>query len=523
MSHVIPFTISQVASVSVAAVNASGANTSAAGGGAYRFAGIVLSESGEPNKVHAINSDNLTKVLGNAQHPTKGQSALSMRYLKEAVNSGEGFVVPVVGIDAQRPVIGIKEGSVEGDPHIAVARVTPFANVVSAEADELIALYPIDGDVSQRTVSIKPLAERAGFYTLKLIKNNANGTSIDLINTVVSFDPEAKDEFDQTAYVADVLEKSGYIKIVFAAGFDESSFTELLDVQFSGGTRGNMNALQPSDYDQAITALRNYMSEYEAVLGLGILEPTVIQQLQGVARDRRIDAFFDVPPTLTHSEAVAWMNTSAFDSQESCFYHFPFKATDLFFTGAKAVWGISSIAYGAKLKGVQSVSSSVGGYHFSPAGSDRGAITRGGVEPLEGVGEPDYSAMVAARINKVSTDDGRLIIDDALTATSTNTYLKFQHVVSTFNSISRRFYKAAMKLKHQPDGITIDALNDVLKKIGEDYVGVGALVKPRDPNDGDQPFSWAINQIDLDLIEVVYYGCPTGTSRRIAGVPIVLK
>lgn len=523
MSFVIPFTVSQVASVSVAATNASGATTNAAGGGAYRFAGIVLSESGEPNKVYAVNSGNLTQILGNAQHPSKGQAALSMRYLKEAVNNGQGFVVPVVGSDAQRPIIGLKEGATEGEANIAVARVTPFANIVSAEADELLAIYPVDGDVTDRSLSISPIPDKVGYFALKLTKNFANGTSVEQISKIVSFDPEAKDEFNQTAYIADVLEKSGYIKIVLAEGFDSSSFSELLEVQFTGGSRGNLNALQPSDYEKAISALRNYMSEYEAVLGMGILEPTIIQQLQGVARDRRIDAFFDVPPTLTHEEAIAWMNSSAFDSQESCFYHFPYKATDLFFTGAKSVWGISSIAYGAKLKGVQSVSSSVGGYHFSPAGSDRGAITRGGVEPLEGVGEPDFEAMVTARINKTSTDDGKLIIDDALTATSTNTYLKFQHVVSTFNSIARRFYKAAMKLKHQPDGITISSLEDVLRSIGEDYVAVGALVPPRNPEDGTEPFTWRVEQKDLDLIEVTYYGCPTGTSRRIAGIPIVLK
>lgn len=523
MSQIIPFQVSQVASVSVAAINASGATTSTTGGGAYRFAGIVLSESGEPNKVHAVTGDNYTAILGNPLHPVKGSSAMSMRYLKEALANGTGYVVPVVGSDALRPVIGIKAAPSADAAQVAVARVASFGGDIITENDELLAIYPTDGDVSARTISIKPIDAKAGYFTLKLTKAFSNGTVEIQLNEEVSFDPEALNEFGQSAYIADVLENSGRAAIAIDSSFDETAFTQVDDVQFTGGTRGNLNDLEPTDYAKAITELRNYIGAYEAVLPLGILDPVIIKDLQGIARDRRIDAFFDVPPTLDYAAANEWMNTSGFDSQESAFYHFPYKATDLFFTGAKAVWGISSIAYGAKAKGVQSVSASVGGYHFSPAGVERGAITRSGVEPLPNIGEPDYELMVQARINKVSTDEGKLIIDDALTATSSNTYLKFQHVVSLMNSISRRFYQAAMKLKHQPDGITIAALNGVLRSIGEDYVAVGALVTPRDPNDGDQPFQWAVVQKDIDLLEVTFYACPTGTSRRIAGVPIVLK
>lgn len=523
MSQIIPFQVSQVASVSIAAINASGASTSTTGGGAYRFAGIVLSESGEPNKVHAVTGDNYLSLLGNALHPIKGVSAMSMRYLKEALTNGSGYVVPVVGSDAARPVIGIKQADVENGSQVAVARSASFGSDVSISTDELLAIYPTDGDVTARTISIKPIDGQDGFYTIKLVKSYANGATEIQLDDTVSFEPEALNEFGQSAYIADVLEKSGRIAIVISTGFDDSAFTQLDEVQFTGGTRGNLNALQPTDYAKAITELRNYTGAYEAVLPLGILEPAIIKDLQGVARDRRIDAFFDVPPTLTYEGALEWMNTGGFDSQESAFYHFPYKATDLFFTGAKAVWGISSIAYGAKAKGVQSVSASVGGYHFSPAGVERGTITRSGVESLPNIGEPNYELMVDARINKVSTDEGKLIIDDALTATSSNTYLKFQHVVSLMNSISRRFYQAAMKLKHQPDGITMAALDGILRSIGEDYVAVGALVTPRDPNDGDQPFQWSVTQKDIDLLEVTFYACPTGTSRRIAGVPIVLK
>lgn len=523
MSQIIPFTVSEVSNVTVGAINASGANTKASGGGAYRFGGIVLSQSGEPNKVYAVNGDNYQSILGKPLHPVKGTGALSMRYLKEALASGNGFVVPVVGSDAKRPVIGVKAPVSEDPAHIAVARVVDFGIEVSTEVDELMAIYPVDGDVTNRAVSITPVFDKAGYFTLTITKNYASGSKEKQLEQVVSFDPEATDEFGDSAYIADVLEKTKLVSIAFSADFDPVEFKTLNDVQFTGGTRGDLNNVQALDYTKAITALRNFSGAYEAVLPLGTQDPVIIKDLQGIARDRRIDAFFDVPPTLTHEAAIAWMESSAFDSQESCFYHFPYKATDLFFSGAKAVWGISSIAYGAKVKGVQSTSSSVGGYHYSPAGTERGTITRSGIEPLANIGEPDFGAMVKARINKLSTDDGKLIIDDALTATGTNTYLKFQHVVSMFNSMSRRFYSAAMKLKHQPDGITITALNDIMRDIGEDYDAVGALSKPRNPDDGDLPFTWEIKQADIDLFEVVFYACPTGSSRRIAGYPVVLK
>lgn len=522
-SHLIPFTISQVANVSVAAINASRTNSTGAGGGNFYFGGVMPSQSGEPNKVYSINSDNYKDVLGEALHPSKGSAAMSMRYLREAVDVGAGYVVPIVGDGAQRPVIGVKAPAAEGEPHVAVARVVAFETDVTTDADELLAIYPADGDVSQRSVSITPIADKAGFFDLTLTKTLASGSVRTQLQREVSFDPTAKDDSGNHAYIVDVLESSGLINITLAVDFDAESFTSLSSVQFSGGTRGDFNAIDPASYEKAVSALRNFVGEYHAVLPLGLVDPVVIKLLHGIVRDRRIDGFFDVPPTLNYADAIEWMNTSGFDSNASCFYHFPYKASDLFYAGAKAVWGISSIAYGAKLKGVQSVSPVVGGYHFSPAGSERGVITRSGVEALPNLGEPDYEAMVTARINKVSTDDGTLVIDDALTATKANNYLRFQHVTSIINSISRRFYKSAMKLKHQPDGITLEALDDLMRAIGEDYTAVGALVTPRDEADGEAPFQWSIEQKDIDLIEVIFYACPTGTSRRIAGVPIVLK
>ncbi|TMO87708.1 hypothetical protein [Pseudoalteromonas ruthenica] len=520
----IPFNVSQVAQVTVAAIDASRTKSTGAGAGNYNFGGVVLSQSGEPFKLHRINSDNIEAQLGEPLHPRQGLAAMSLRYAKEAVRGGEGYVVPVVGADAMRPIIGVEAPAVEGDPVVATARVTPYTGDVSLEAGELMALYPVDGDVTNRTISITPIADKEGFYNLLLVKNHTNGAQETKLDVEVSFDIEALDDYGNPAYIEDVLDDDTPIRVVVSDTFAATSFSNLAAVNFTGGTRGDLNALQATDFDTAISVLRNAMVEYLAVLPLGVLDPVVIRKLQDIALERRIDGFFDVPPTLSYADAISWMNDNAFDAQSSCFYHFPYKTNDLYFSKNKAIWGISSIGYLAKCKSVASVSGAVGGFHISPAGSERGVIERSGIEPLANMGEPNYEAMVTARINKVSLHRGTLIIDDALTATKVNNYLRFQHVTSLFNAISRRFYKAAMDVKHSPDDVTMDNLNSLMRDIGAQYIGAKALVTPRDPErDGTEPFKWTIKQIELDLFKVEWWACPTGSSRRIAGSPIVIR
>ena len=168
--------------------------------------------------------------------------------------------------------------------------------------------------------------------------------------------------------------------------------------------------------------------------------------------------------------------------------------------------------------------SDVGGWHYAPAGLSRAIIDRQNITRLSGIGTIDREAYVTARINPVSVAaDGSVYIDDSLTTYSKNNYLRFQHVSSLMNAIARNFYEVAQAIKHEPDGVTQESLTNALTDLLDRFYAAGALVTPRDESQGSDPYVVKVTQKDIDLWEVEWSVCPTGTARRILGKPILMR
>ncbi|MGL4899401.1 MAG: hypothetical protein ACRC4U_04985, partial [Shewanella sp.] len=259
-----------------------------------------------------------------------------------------------------------------------------------------------------------------------------------------------------------------------------------------------------------------------AIVGLGLEDATVIEGLVEVANGRRIDMFADVVAS-SYAAAVAKMKASAFNYERLAMYFFPYTAKDPYY-GIAASWPISGIAFAAKAKGVAVTVGGAGGWHYSPAGVERGIINRKEVKPFAGLDEPDYEALYAARINKLAlSPTGQLMIDDAITTRVKADYLLFQHISSTMDAISRDFANLAATVKHEPDAITHDGLLRGMTSILDTYVASGALVAPRDPDDGESPYVLEVVQVAIDYWEVRWAACVTGSSRRILGVPALIR
>ncbi|MDF5088805.1 hypothetical protein P3597_26405, partial [Vibrio parahaemolyticus] len=130
-----------------------------------------------------------------------------------------------------------------------------------------------------------------------------------------------------------------------------------------------------------------------------------------------------------------------------------------------------------------------------------------------------------ARLNKLGTDEnGNLFIDDSLTSSAAENYLRFEQIVSIADAISRDFYALGNRLKHQPDGATLEGLTDGMASILEGYEAVGALVTPRNPDqDGESAWTLEIKQVEIDYWKVTWSFCPTGSARRILGEPVLIR
>lgn len=521
----IPSSLTNVAAVGVAPINASATVAAGGSGGASVFGGVVFSPKGKPFSLLSVNVDNWQSVLGKPFRPAIGKGAQFLRVLGEAVTGGDGYVVRVVPSTAKYPVLTIGATDGETGINITAATALSFGTTPALAEGDLFAIYPVDGSSDARSIELKPIAGTSNF-TLSLYAADATGEEYLENSWTVSMNPEALDDLGYSLYITDVLVRTNaQLQIVVSDTADlRSAIASVAKTAFVGATGGSFADLQQADWDKAFATLNNSMVGFTAVLGMGATDPLVVKKVVEVADARLIDAFADIDAS-SYAEALTAMQAAAYNSERLSIYFFPFSAKDPYYSGSRAVWPISGVAFCAKAAGVAKVEGAVGGWHYSPAGVERGVITRKECQPFDGLDAPNEDLMYKARINKLGlTASGVLMIDDALTTHQKEDYLRFQHVTSTMDAMSRDFYAMAKNLQHEPDGITEESLTKGMTAICDGYVASGALVPPRNPDeDGTSPYVLSVSQVAIDQWQVSWACCVTGTSRRILGVPALIK
>lgn len=549
----ISFSVGQAAGVAVMSVNAD-ANLTNTSGGASVFAGLVISRRGAPGKVLKVDDATYQSVLGSPIHPRLGAAFEPYRQVERAVKGGSGYVVRVCAKDMKVPGISVsvvgkakaakasKELSVEPTETTVNPGVTLSVSVASTATTQSVTFTPKetpqikgeekalffikDGDASQnRTLSLTRDDEESELFTLTLKEKQTDGSIEVLESHQVSFNPEGTNDMGQPAWIPTLLEsQSTRIGAVLAANA-EASAAQLIfeDVAFEGGTDGNLSEIAAADYLEALKVLEASEVNYTALLSLGCYDASALAAIKKLAEDVRVDMFYDLKGNQTPENAISEAKSHNFGgSHQPSRYYFPLSCRDTF-TGMNVVYGISCDAFVAKAKGVALVPD-VGGWHYAPAGISRAIIDRQNIARIPNIGAVDREAFVLARINPVSVAaDGSVYIDDSLTTYSKNNYLRFQHVSSLMNAIARDFYEVAQAIKHEPDGITKEALMKAMTELLDRYVAAGALVTPRDKSQGEDPYVVQVVQKDIDLWEVSWSVCPTGTARRIVGKPILMR
>lgn len=553
----IPFTLGNVSEVAVSPINADA--TLAAGGAGNRmvFGGVVVAGKGKPFEVIQVNESNWMSVLGKPFHGSKGAVAESLRQVSEATRGGAGVVVRVVPESYRYPAITLnlydpipepethkpetlpakgkaaKSAKTEADyiepaaaPTVSIVTTAlAHGSKVESTVDTAVSFWTVDGSESNNRSVAMAKADVAmygeGMWQITLTESDNAGNETELESQIVSLDLEAMDDMGRPAFIETVLEsRSKYLRAELGPRVAE--LTDFPKTAFVGGTGGDLTTLSAGDYLKGIAILSSTVTNYTAVCSLGVYEDEAIRALAAICDNRRIGGFIDIDPRLNYADALTKATDLALNNGRITLCYLPFDYKDGFY-GNRTVCGISGIAFTAKARGVAKTFP-VGGWHYTPAGEERAIISRSALRVLDGAGEPDYEAMYKARINKVSsTSTGLLFIDDSLTTSVRENYLRFEQVVSVADAISRDFYNLANGLKHQPDGVTFTGLIDGMTDILDGYVANGALVSPRDPEDGKEPYVLTIEQTDIDAWKCRWAICVTGSGRRFLGEPVLIR
>ncbi len=521
----IAFTMSNVSQVAVSPINADGTVAQGSSDNTLVFAGVVVSQKGQPNELLAVNARNWRSVLGKPYHSSHGVNADPMRSLGEALEGGNGYVVRVVPSTATFPAL--KFTKPDADVVIANEAIT-YGSDLSLAAGEFFAIAIKDGAESDnRKISMVKADEAvygAGMFVLTLVETDDSGSDTTLEEWIVSLDSQATDDMGTPVFIETVLDsRSSLLTCVIDEQVAKAELVAIPETAFTGASNGSIADITADDYQKAIEVLANTVIPFTYVCGLSCYEPAVIKDLIALMNARRISGAFDINPRLTHAEGLAAKQDLALNEPRAAFVHIPYTSTCPYYQN-RTLWGASGVVFRAKARGVARTSPT-GGWHFTPAGVDRATISRTAMRPIKGVGTADHEAMYKARLNKLAiNENGALFIDDSLTSCAKENYLRFEQVVSTTDAISRAFYALANRLKHQPDGITLDGLTDGMTEILEGFESVGALVPPRNPEqDGTAAWVFEVQQVEIDYWKVTWSICVTGSGRRFLGEPILIR
>lgn len=559
-------------------------NTFKTGGGPVSIgATCLMAGKGPVMKVTQVNASNWQNIFGKPL-PKKPADVLALpeglRHLADAVNDCSYVnVVRVVPIAAKFPSSSIKtaDGTVTEAAH-------DYGTSLSLGVGVCLQVWPIDGDPSiNRKYAISDVVtDKSAWLTatayavndvvtvsggrLICIADNTSTTaptlaapgtdwkvydgSFDNRLTLTFYDVDTEgteyvletykvglgvndlDDMGRPAYIETVLEQNSDI---FRCNYDESvtfasALVALKAIQtagkksFIGGTNGAFvdEAERVTQFKKAWDLFRNEQYLAYLMFAAGNYDADVLSNCLKIAEARHVSFFFDVNPNLTPTGAIDWLKGAGLENRQGACYYSPFSANDAFY-GGKAVWGISGGAVAACAKGDANFTGATPGVHYAPAGIYRGKLTRTGLKPLNDdvINRDDF---YTARINPVvASDTGGAVIDDCLSIHYKQNYSRFIWVNRIANYIDHRFVEAAAYMKFEPDGLTRNGLTKLTKQILDELVVSGALVPPRDPADGTNPYTLKVEQVEIDLWLVTWDFCPTGAARRIAGQPRLIK
>jgi len=497
-------------------------NTFKTGGGPASVGGCVVEATKGPVMTPlTLTAANWQDTLGKPMPMKVGARAEGLRHLSEAAESAEKIVaVRVVAEDALIPAIGFSDD----DEAPTVKSQHGFGTEIVAGVGLQFIIWRSDGDPavgSKVDFSWDADSERG---TLKLYDLDKTNTSVLVETLVFGFNQDDVDDLGRPAYIESVFEQqSSYLAVDAADVVDTAKLYDVSDITFDGGTNGGTPTTE--DYQAAweiFDDMRVYVTELFAA---GNYDPLVIAYAQKIADGRHCEFRYDVPPYLDQAAAIQWQLDAAIQSRQSSPYWNPYTAIDPWY-GTRALWGVSGSAVAAKARGNANFTGAIPGVHYAPAGTKRGYIDRRSVRSLFPTDVIDKDALYDARINPVLANDNGVgtYIGDALTSHYYQNYSRFNWVTAIDNYITHRFIEAAGYAKFEPDGLTFEILNRLMRDIRSDMITSGALVPPRDPDtDGDDPMVIEIVQEEIDLWMVSWEFCPTGAARRIAGQPIMVK
>lgn len=356
-----------------------------------------------------------------------------------------------------------------------------------------------------------------------------------------SLDPNAKDDFGNSAYLPDVVASqtdameltvgvSGAQAAIDtdsdAYGYDNNGFQKwaksgVLVCFDEGGT-----SYTTTDYAAARSKLQFTELEYGYIASGGSESPALLAQLAQLAFDTNRQFRYDVPGRLTPDEAITFVETLGFGSSQTAHlihaYWAPLRTDDPTGVNPKGYFGTSTLNIGyACLRNAQKNAKGFAPKNYPIAGKEW-PVQRTGVSQSYFPRDQELNALALAKINPVMyetyTGGGRYVFRDSLTQALVDSSLKkLISVAEMSTSIDDFVTRAAKDNLQLPMDVAVNRTRDYLTGLFEAAEASKWLVPSNAPEMNGKAWVFEVKpneQRPYDAMDVSYWLRYDGTNRQ---------
>lgn len=307
-----------------------------------------------------------------------------------------------------------------------------------------------------------------------------------------SLDPLAKDEYQKSAYLPDIISAvTDLVEVTVLAGVSvlptsafygldgtgaEKFVSKQLEYFSEGGT-----VYAPTDFDAACNKLKRSQAAYGFIISGGTQDGTFISKLLTLGFQVNKQVRWDISGKLSPEAAKNFYNSiGGTDSLYSQCFWAPLLADDPL-NGGKAYIGTAGINVGlACARNARTDANGIAAKNWPVAGSDF-PLTRSGVSQKIDPEDDELVLLAKTGINPVIFIDyasgGRYVFNDSITGAKTNADRKLIGVADMATSVDDMVARYGQECLQKPMDVAIKRMTDFLQDLFEDLETAG-WIKP---------------------------------------------
>lgn len=360
-----------------------------------------------------------------------------------------------------------------------------------------------------------------------------DGDGVVLFEYEGSLDPAAKDDYGQSVYLPDVVDRAtDLLEIVVPAGatvaatsgaygrdangFDKWATSAVMAYFTEGGT-----GYTSADYIAARDALHYTEYDFGYIATGGNTSPGLVGQMVTLAYEANKQMRLDIPGTLDPAAAIAYIDAFNIDSHYIHAYWAPLKSDDPLGINGKLVLGTSTFNIARSCaRNARTNAKGFAPKNFAIAGKEW-PLDRTGIAQIYLPTEFELNDLAKAKINPVIYEryngGGRFVFTDSLTLAKTQVsfrkLISVAEMSSTIDEWVTRFGKEVLQLPMQ---VATKKTQDFLKNLFDGATASGWLVPSQELDGATYQFEVKPNELrPADRMDVNYTLRYDGTLRQI--------